>query len=318
MSTKVRRALARKLWFSFRLTTSIAIFVYLFTILDWRHAAATLHHARRGFVYLPPVILLLGLLVAALRFRILAKGLGLRLTLVESYLYYLIGNFYNVILPGVIGGDAVRAGLCADRKRAPLGVVVVTILTERVLGAVGLLVTGPLAVWLLGRERRQKLLSTMATSLEANLWLVAGAVVVGGAVILWSGARTPRLARLLENLSGLSRRTVVAGLALSVSFQLPDALSSFLLAKALRVDLPLIVFFAIHPIVYFATSVPVSLGGLGVREGVLTLLLSTLGVPVSEAILLALAIYVNRVIVSSVGGVIQIVEGLVARRPARL
>ena len=303
-----------------RLAISVGIFVYLFAILDWRQAVATLRHARHGFVYFPPVILLLGLFIAALRFQLLAGGLGLRLALLESYLYYLIGNFYNVVLPGVIGGDAVRVGVCVDRKGAPLAVVAVTILTERFLGALGLLITGPLAMMLLERDLRQQLVSTITGSLGSGSWLAAGGVlgVLCLAAFLRIRARASsrsrsHLSRVIANLSQLPRFTILAGLFLSVGFQIPDAFSSFLLAKALRIDLPLLVFFAIHPVVYFATSVPVSLGGLGVREGVLVLLLSSLGVSASEAILLALLIYANRVVVSSVGGFVQVVEGLIHR-----
>ena len=59
------------------------------------------------------------------------------------------------------------------------------------------------------------------------------------------------------------------------------------------------------PIVYISTILPVSLGGLGVREGTLVYLLAKVGVLSSDAVALSFLIHFNRVAVGSIGGITQ-------------
>ena len=61
-----------------------------------------------------------------------------------------------------------------------------------------------------------------------------------------------------------------------------------MLALGTGLDLPVITFFALIPIVVLASNLPISLGGLGVREGVLVALLVVVGVDEQQAISLSL------------------------------
>jgi uncharacterized membrane protein YbhN (UPF0104 family) len=65
-------------------------------------------------------------------------------------------------------------------------------------------------------------------------------------------------------------------------------------------------FLAVFPIVYILTVLPISLGGLGVREGVFVYLLTRAGIQASDAVMVSLLIYLNRVLVNSSGAVLQI------------
>ena len=101
----------------------------------------------------------------------------------------------------------------------------------------------------------------------------------------------------------LAASTIFAVNALSQIF---DILGSYYMSRAISLNLPLIVLFVVIPIVYITTVLPISLGGLGVREGVLTLLLARVGIPASDAITFSLALYLNRVIIALLGGFLQV------------
>ena len=47
---------------------------------------------------------------------------------------YLIGNFYSVLLPGVLGGDVVRAAMCRTKTGGTATAVLASIGIERGLG----------------------------------------------------------------------------------------------------------------------------------------------------------------------------------------
>jgi glycosyltransferase 2 family protein len=76
----------------------------------------------------------------------------------------------------------------------------------------------------------------------------------------------------------------------------------------LRIHLPFSYFLILFPIVYLATVLPISIGGIGVREGVLVYFLSQSGVPTSDAISLSFLVYMNRMISALIGGGIQLMD----------
>jgi hypothetical protein len=61
--------------------------------------------------------------------------------------------------------------------------------------------------------------------------------------------------------------------------------------------------------VYLATVLPISPGGLGVREGTLVIVLAQFGLAASDAALLAVAVFLNRVAVGAVGAVQHLASG---------
>ncbi|MBW2532892.1 MAG: hypothetical protein JRI55_15475 [Deltaproteobacteria bacterium] len=52
---------------------------------------------------------------------------------------------------------------------------------------------------------------------------------------------------------------------------------------------------------------PISLGGLGVREGVIVYFFVGLGVATSDAVSLSFVVYFNRILVALIGGAVQAV-----------
>ena len=116
------------------------------------------------------------------------------------------------------------------------------------------------------------------------------------------------LTDLLRYFRCLSLLKVLTIFILSFSAHFFDILGSFYLSRAINIDQHFPIFLLIMPIVYVFTILPISIGGIGVREGVLSFFLVKVGVYASDAVLLALIIYLNRVVVGAVGGVIQFIE----------
>ena len=83
-----------------------------------------------------------------IRWRLLLVGLNIFRRLGDLYIFYLIGASYSLVLPGVIGGDFIRIGLCARGRRENLGLIAVSVLIERICGLTMLFVMGTLSYYL--------------------------------------------------------------------------------------------------------------------------------------------------------------------------
>jgi len=111
-------------------------------------------------------------------------------------------------------------------------------------------------------------------------------------------------------LCNLRGQTLGLVLILSAMFQTTNIVAVFLLSRAMNLGLSVTVVFAVVPIVSLATIIPISLGGLGVREVTLVFLLSRFEVMTSDAITLSFLIYLNFIFVGSIGGCLQFVGTL--------
>src|SRR5690606_26572215 len=118
------------------------IILYLLRILDWPAVKEVLCSGILLSLWPGPLLLLLGLLLAAERWCSILAALNVTLSRYDALILYLIGNFYSVLLPGVLGGDLVRAVICRRWTGGTVASVVASIGIERGLGLWGITLLG--------------------------------------------------------------------------------------------------------------------------------------------------------------------------------
>ena len=106
------------------------------------------------------------------------------------------------------------------------------------------------------------------------------------------------------------RRPSLVLLAVAWSFvvQLGGVLAVALVARALGVQQPPLVWVSVVPLVALAMVLPISIGGFGVRENAFEFLLRDYGVPSETGIAIALLWGLCSVLVGLVGGVLFLLE----------
>jgi uncharacterized protein (TIRG00374 family) len=221
--------------------------------------------------------------------------------------HYLAGQFVGNVLPSTIGGDVLRVSR-ATKTTGTGDIAFASVVIERLSGFVAL-----------------PLLSILGFALEPSLleldnsWIalaIAGATIVGLVVILIV-AGSPRLAGRFskhENWMrfigavhvGIDRirhepRQAVRVLVAALAYQASVLIAVYCAIHALGVSLPNGAVLAYLPAVASAQVLPISLSGLGIREGLLVLLLRPLDVPTGKAIAIGLLWYGMTLVVSLLG-----------------
>lgn len=299
-----RRAWLRPL----KLAVSGALLVVLARVVDGDKVAAVLRSADLGQLALVPLVWLGGLSLAGLRWRFALAASGVRYGFRRCVEAYLVGAFYSLFLPGTLGLDAARIALVVGDVGAEGGTATGTVVLERVGGALGLV------VFLLGVSLGSP--TTFTTLLDggsaAALQGAATAGLIVGPLLLFAArrwlprGRLPFLASLLSVLDGVSPAVGAGVLALSMGFQLARFSAIALLAAALGIDIGLVTVLAVFPLVMLASMLPLSLGGLGVREASAVALLGPFSVEPGAAALLGFSIYANQALAAAVGGLVQL------------
>ena len=237
----------------------------------------------------------LGYGITAWRWRILLAAQGVQAPLGYLVRSFMVAIFFNNFLPSTIGGDAVRV---YDSWRAGGGKAraVAVVFTDRLFGMSALLLLATLALW--WAPPAVAGLAGLRGFLALALLGVGGLLVAffRGLGLPWleRWRRHPGLAgRVLDRLAEAvaafrGRRDVVAkALGLSLLLQANVILHYLLIGWALHLPVPWPAYFLIVPIAILTMMLPVSINGIGVREGVFVFLLGLYGVARPEALALA-------------------------------
>jgi glycosyltransferase 2 family protein len=274
--------------------------------------------ARSGTVWAlwpGPLILLAGLLVAAERWHLVLAFFGVSLKRLEALRLYLIGSFYGVVLPGVLGGDAVRVALCRARTGASLSPIIASVAIERGLGLWGVALIGTIGAFSIAPALRSTvgphvLWIALVLALCAPLALLVSLRCSGLALRLlrarvvrdWAPSLATSLEATVAQLRSLPWGLTLKTLLVSTLFQSSEIFVFSYFGSLLGIEAPFAFYVFVVPLIYLSTVLPISLGGVGVREGVLVWMLAKIGVPASAGVLLAFLAYLNRVAVALIGG----------------
>ncbi|HXE80825.1 MAG TPA: lysylphosphatidylglycerol synthase transmembrane domain-containing protein, partial [Vicinamibacterales bacterium] len=228
------------------------------------------------------------------------------------------GMFFNLFLPTIVGGDAVRAVLLARETGAPAGSTM-SVFMERNLGLFALLTIAAAASAFAPRAEVAGLpltalaLLLLAAFVAANLVIATPSIyTLVDRLIAMSPLASARLraAPLYEAVARYRRRgfVVVAGVILSFVFQFIVVGVVFLNARALNLDVPLSALAVFVPLISLAGMIPVTVNGLGVREALYIFFFGQLGAPTELAVSLALLFLGVTIAASLPGGLVYALD----------
>jgi uncharacterized protein (TIRG00374 family) len=283
--------------------------VLVVKVRDMGHMLPT-GHPRRTLLLLGLALLVtfIGIVLSAWRWQAAMRAFDVDVPLSTLTGHYLSGLFVGNVLPSTIGGDVVRVSRASEQTGSS-SVAFASVAIERLSGMIAL----PLLV-VLGLAARP------ATLDKAHAWfalLIAG-IALGalGLILLLVGH--PKLAgRFAERdnwtrfvgsvhlgIDTLRRRPRQAAFVLfiAVIYQTSVVIGFALIFRALDMPVPIAATFAYVPAVAMVQVLPLSLMGLGVREGMLSLFLHTAwGVPTGTAVAAGLLWFACTLLISMAG-----------------
>jgi uncharacterized protein (TIRG00374 family) len=262
------------------------------------------------------VIFLVSNLLGALQWHLLLSAGGVRMPVSRSFSLYFTGLFFNNLLPTNVGGDAYKIYDVVRTGYDPHKVFAITLL-DRVIGITGLCM--------------------LALTASLLLFFSGGSAALGIYALIFAGCVAPILALALSRrISTPVRRTLSRirlwgiGDRLELVFTHLGSFRSFpsllgrvialtLTIQGLRITTHIAVamalgihpeardmlhFFVFVPLLGLIMILPISINGLGLREGAGVLLFTRIGFSEEDAFLMEFITYVVMVGVSLIGGVL--------------
>ncbi|MCJ8208744.1 flippase-like domain-containing protein [Mucilaginibacter sp. RS28] len=136
----------QKLWDAAKLILKIAVtsllLWYVFSKVDLSKVKYHFVHANYWWMFAALIVFFLSTIISSWRLLSFMKSIGLKLDWRFNLRLYLLGMFYNFLLPGGIGGDGYKIWLLNKRYKLPAKKVFWALLFDRLSGlwAIGLIV----------------------------------------------------------------------------------------------------------------------------------------------------------------------------------
>jgi hypothetical protein len=247
--------------------------------------------------------------LAGVRWAALARPLGFEFPRRYFVWRFFEGSFFSLCLPSSIGGDAVKAYRIGDTTPRRL-LAGCSVLADRLTGlaALGVLVGAARAT----RHYSLSLPAALAVALGllvavlAGFWICVGSLDRVMSLIPVAHPAREFIAKLLP----YQQRPSLLAQALGWSFvvQIAGTVAVALAARTLHVDPGLGAWFAVVPLVALIETVPISIGGFGVREKAMQFLLPQHGVSVDKAVAVALLVGLTKIATGLIGGVLFMLD----------
>lgn len=242
------------------------------------------------------LIYILAQFVSSIRWKLLlTEAFSIR----RLFSLYMIGSFFSSFLPGIIGGDAVKAYyLNKDAKK--LSLTLASIFMDRYIGYTSLIVIGmtsfPFAFRYFGESTYKWIVPMIFTAFIIGSFLFFG---------LRIGKRFKGVADFYDYFSYIrtKKNILLKAFLLSLVIQSLIFLMIIILDFGMGNNVPLVVLCVFLPIIVTVTSMPISVSGLGVREGAFMILLALIGIKPEISTALSLTWFFS-IFVGSIPGLV--------------
>ncbi len=322
-----RPGLRRAVRIALQVAVSGGLLAFLLIQIDVGRTFDLVRTSHAGYLALALAIFLVTTWAMAWRWQLLLASKGIDEPLGWLTRLYFVGYAAGQVLPTSMGGDAVRIVEHARRRPGARAEVAGAVVIERVIGATAtlLLVAVGLAV-AVGRYEDIELLVAVEVVGVVSLAVLAFLMFSRRTRLflaerIFPLGRRIRLERPLERvhaaLHGYREHggVLLGVLALTVGTQLARMVAIWLCGLAVGVELSVLVYIILGPLLFLIMLVPFTINGLGVREAFFVAFLGRFGVGADEAFATGFLFYVVTVATSVPGGVFLLWRSV---RPARV
>ena len=316
----MKKTVRKFAWGILRLGIGLGIILFILTKINLNEMLAVLHQCLLQWPWLivGTVLSAFCLLLGAERWKIILDAQGLKMTWSRVFCISLIGQFFNSFMFGSTGGDLARAYYAAKETHHKKTEAVATVVIDRMIGLVVLtLIAGVMLI-----ARYKFFIDHPSTHLPALLMIGMITAIIAGLLIIynirffkgWPILRFfeyhpkigPVIRRMIASIYIYHRRgkVLLKTSLLTLAIHSLIILQCYCFGKSLHINMDILDYFTVIPLIICLAAIPITPGGLGIREGLAVTMLSAFNVGAYQALPLSLMIYLVSVVFSLFGGFI--------------
>jgi uncharacterized membrane protein YbhN (UPF0104 family) len=237
--------LRKKLITVAKIAISAILIYFIFTKVDFKEVLDIVRKTNPFYLVLAILFFVASKVLASVRLNLFFHELGIKLTQKSNLKLYLLGMFYNLFLPGGIGGDAYKGYLIKKKFEVDTKKMVSVLVLDRLSGLLLLFIYACVLAVLLN-----------------NTWLnkfeiLIGALGILSVLVYWY---------LNKRFFNFALPVFWSSLSLSALVQLAQLICVVFILQALSIDIDLIAYLLIFLVSSIVSVLPLTIGGIGSRE----------------------------------------------------
>ena len=207
----------------------------------------------------------------------------------KLFSFYMIGAFFNTFLPGVIGGDAVKTYYLYKEINSG-SISLSSVFMDRYVGFVSLMTMG-LVAYIIGFNYLKGSIIEWLLPAIILAFLIGSFVVFG----LRFGKRIRVLSQFYDYFDNYrnQKALITKTLFLSLIVQTLNIIAIYVITLGLGQHISLMYFFIFFPVITTISTLPISISGIGVREGAFVLLFGLVGIKPEMATAMSFAWFLS-------------------------
>lgn len=298
-----------------RISISVLLLWWLFRQVDRHSLLEIVRNANKPLLGLAFCFFFIVYTVTLFRWKMLLDAIDMGLTLKRVLISFSGGIFFNLFLPSSIGGDMMRGiDLAAYTKRARE--VVATIFLDRLSGYIGLVIMAMFSL-AIGWGLIQDTGVLLCVAIIAGILIAALLVLFNNSTyrIVNGLLRSPNAGKIRASITNLhqeihlfreKRSLMFKNILLSLIVQVGGIASFYSIALAIGIKINMIYFFIFLPVIGAISMLPISIGGLGLRDATTIYLFAKAGVAKDLAFAMSLLNFSFILLFGLIGGLIYV------------
>ncbi|GEM_PF-1793399 len=274
----------------------LIIYRYQKEISEW---VARLSSFNVGYVILAIFIFMLGNLINAYKWQLIARSIGISVDYRKALRYYMIGILMNTILVGGAGEIKRTCDLSRDNKEYLASFM--SVIMERWTGFCALLLMAVIGLFIQYPSYQHTIFpAVLAIIVIAGITL--SVLLFGSFKSISILSRFERLKSFVEKYERLSvafsknKGLLIKALLISLPQPILSIMYFYILSLSLSTHFPLQVFFFTVPFILMISPLPISIAGIGVQETCIISVFSPLNLGMGAVIPLSILSHIGKVV----------------------
>ena len=275
---------------------SISLLTFLLVNIDWDTVLINLRNANIFLLVIASSLNIIERFELTFKWNLLIRVRSIIVTFGRLFWINSIGSFLGLFLPSSLGTDVVR-GYYLMKNNSEKSVSISSVFVDRVLGMFSLLLLGVVSVFFAG---------DLITEFNIRSYIIVFFVLTVIIFYLFQKdeavnylqkiLKSIRHKKLVENVIKLHNsileykkypKILWLSFFITLLVQVTRVLTYYFIALAFHINVPIVYFFLFVPIIMLIIMVPISIGGLGVREGTFVAFFTLVGMSVNDAVIIS-------------------------------
>ena len=299
-----------------RFLIAFAILYFVFSRIPLPEVISTLTSTKLKYLIFASIVTMTSQLIAAYRLKLFTSVQGISLTPLHVFEINLATTFYRLFLPGGnLAGGVIRFFKLASHNKKGMEALA-SLAYDRIVATIALCIVG-ISFWYIHFPSDSAYLALSMTFLLSGLVLfniilfyerttTFATNITEVLHLAFFSSVVERFSEIVKRFKSFSPGSIIFIFALSIISQLLGVLVYYLLARSMDIEISFLAMGWIRSVVVLITMIPISIAGLGLREGALIILLRSYGIRDGDALALSLLIFsITLLLVGLIGGLLE-------------